>query len=244
MECANAMQPCPLWHMGSLTSHPIKEHPMRLVATIAASATLSVLAGLPLGAADMDLSDLRLGLGFVGFQDDNLHSLDLSGIGRHADRNWRGQLQYLGGTLGSAGGLIWGAGVSVNHISWDAGAEQVHAMTPTVDVLVGYGYAFTSHVHMELTPFAGYGRAYYGRDDEGSLHTSSDWDQYLEYGAKLGAYVVMESRLQLGLEIPFLVGRTNPAFTYDDSNGNPSVMIDEKRRSQGLGLLVTAGYRF
>lgn len=211
---------------------------MRLISTVAASATLLVLAGLPLAAADMNVADLRLSL---GFQDNNLNSSDTSSIGENADENWRAQLQYVGGTLGANGGLIWGAGLALNHGSWDVGTQEAHVTTPTVDLLVGYGYAFTSGMHLELTPFAGFGRAYYGLND-GTTNTSKEWDNYYEYGIKLGAYVALEQVI-LGLEIPFLVGRFDPEYTYTD-NGNPAVSISDKRRCQGFGLLATVGYRF
>jgi hypothetical protein len=129
----------------------------------------------------------------------------------------------------------------MNRASWEVGPHTAHAFTPTLDVLVGYGYACTSNLHVELTPFVGYGRAYHEIDDIGN---SNDWDHYFEYGAKLGAYVVVDSRLQLGLEIPFLVGRIDPDLTYEDGDHIVRMTLDERRRCQGIGLLATIGYRF
>lgn len=215
---------------------------MRLNSLTAASVTLSALAGLPLAAADLNVADLRLSL---GFQDNNLTSTDFTDVGRNMDENWRGQVQYLAGKLGDNGGLIWGAGFALNHATWDVSSEKTaHVTTPTVDVLLGYGYAFASNFHVELTPFAGYGRAYYGVNDNDTTTTSKEWDNYFEYGIKLGAYVAFDNKVMLGLEVPFMVGRYDPEYTYNDDAGNPHVSVDEKRRCQGFGLLATVGYRF
>jgi hypothetical protein len=212
---------------------------MRSSHTIITSATLFALVASPLASAEMHVNDLRLGL---GTQDTHFIDSSTADIGRDADKNWRGQLQFVKGDLGLNGGWIFGAGLSLNHVAWNNGFQEVRVTSPTIDVLAGYGYAFTPGVHMELTPFIGFGRSYYNLTDTHSSNVK-EWVHYYEYGVKLGAYADVADGLLLGLEVPFLVGRIDPEYTYVDT-GNPSLTISEKRRIQGFGLLAIVGYRF
>lgn len=227
----------------------------RRTGTLLTSLGLLSLAAVPLAAAEMVVSDLRLGVGVLSSQykgsssttitnsSNNVISSSSSGDGRDADENWRGQLQYVGGRLGEGGGLIWGVGVAVNHATWDNDGSKAHVTTPVIDVLLGYGYAVTPTWHFELTPFAGIGRAYYSVTDNGSTDTSEEWEHYVEYGAKLGTYVALGESTVLGVEIPYLMGAFEPDYEYSDS-GNNNVTVSDERRNQGFGLLVTLGMRF
>jgi len=94
-----------------------------------------------------------------------------------------------------------------------------------------------------VTPFAGYGRAYFSVSDNGSSDTSKEWVNYIEYGAKVGTYVALGGSLVLGVEVPYLVGRLDPEYDYTD-NGNRQVTVSDDRRNQGFGLLITIGRRF
>lgn len=224
---------------------------MRLLAPIAA---LLTIASMPLTAADLSFADLRFGAGVLSedFRGASTTTVTNNGStisttrssvdGRDADSNYRGQLQLVGGHLGAGGGLVYGIGVAVNHATWDNGSQNAHATTPTVDVLLGYGYAFTPAWHFELTPFAGYGRAYYSVSDSGSSSTSKEWDNYVEYGAKIGTYIAL-GQLVLGVEVPYMVGRFKADYNYD-STGNDRVAVSDDRRNTGFGLLVTIGGRF
>lgn len=218
--------------------------------------SLALLAAslAPLAAADMTLADLRFSAGYLSHEfkgassttvrdgNGNVVSTTNSGEdGRNADSNWRGQVQYVGGHLGAGGGFVYGLGIAVNHATWEDGAQDAHATSPCVDLLLGYGFAFTPNWHFEVTPFAGYGRTYYSVTDNGTTTTSKDWHQYVEYGAKVGTYVSLGS-LILGVEVPYLVGRFDPDYKYDD-NAN-SVTVSDNRRNQGFGVLATIGGRF
>ena len=206
---------------------------MRLfIKTLSSSATLLALAALPLAAADMNVADLRLGVGIlsnefkgsssttVTDQNNGVTTTRSTEDGRNSDDNWRGQLQFISGSLGAGGGLLWGVGVAVNHATWDNGSQDANVTTPTVDVMIGYGYAFTPNWHFEVMPFAGYGRAYYSVSDNGSSSTSKEWDNYMEYGAKIGTYVSLGNSLVLGVEVPYLVGRFDPDYNYKNSDIN------------------------
>ncbi len=223
--------------------------------TLTRSSTLLALAALPLAAAEMSVSDLRLSAGMLSNEykgassatvtDPNNNTVTTSSSsedGRNADSNARVQLQYVEGKLGVYGGLIYGAGIAVNQATWDNGQQKAHATTPSVDVLVGYGYAFTPFWHAELTPFAGVGRSYYSVSDNGSVETSKKWDRYYEYGAKVGTYVTLAPGFLVGLEIPYLVGRFAPKYDYTD-NGGRQWTVSDKRRNEGFGILLTIGAR-
>lgn len=225
--------------------------PGQLATTLAALAC----AACPLAAAELTVSDLRLGVGvlsreYTGASESTLTTpgnvvttSSTSENGRDADDNWRVQVQYVGGKLGAGGGLIWGAGVAVNHATWDNHINDAHVTTPVIDLMLGYGYAFTSNWHLELTPFAGIGRAYYSVSDNGSTDTSKEWDHYIEYGVKLGTYVKLGDSLVLGIEVPYLVGRFEPEYDFTDTGGN-RVTVSDERSTQGFGLLVSLGVRF
>lgn len=222
---------------------------------LATTVTLLALAAAPLAAADLTVADLRLGVGVLsqeyrGASSNTITSSSnvvttssTSEDGRDADDHWRAQVQYVGGSLGAGGGLIWGVGVAVNHATWDNHINEAHVTTPVVDVLLGYGYAFTPNWHVELTPFVGLGRAYYSVTDNGSTDTSEEWDHYLEYGAKLGTYVGLGGNLVLGIEVPYLMGSFEPEYDYTDEGDN-RVEVSDDRSNRGFGLLVTIGARF
>ncbi len=215
---------------------------------------LMALATATASAADLDVSDLRLSGGvlsteFKGASTTTVtnnsgsvtSSTNSSDSGRNANNNWRGQLQYVGGHLGLGGGFMYGVGVAVNDANWHDGAQDAHVTTTTADLLLGYGYAFTHEWHIEVTPFAGVGRAYYSVSDNGSSQTSKNWNKYYEYGIRAGTYVALGG-LVLGVEVPYLVGRFNPDYNYNSGAGQ--VTVSDSRRNQGFGLLVSVGGRF
>lgn len=222
---------------------------------LSSSLTLLAFSALPLAAADMQISDLRLSVGLLSrdyegasnttVTDGNgtTSSTSSSEEGRDADENWRGQLQYVHGNLGAGGGFIWGFGIAANHAKWENGAQDARVTTPTLDVLLGYGYAFTPNWHIEVTPFAGYGRAFYSVTDSNSTETDEDSTHYIEYGAKVGTYVSLGNDLVLGVEIPYMVGSFDPDYDYTDGQNN-SVSVSDERSNSGFGVLLTIGGRF
>jgi hypothetical protein len=224
---------------------------MRYVIPLAACAAFGLT---PLSAADLSFADFRVSAGVMSDEfkgasrttvtdnQGNVTTVRSGDDGRDADSHYRGQVQFVGGNLGAGGGLVYGLGVAVNHATWDNGNQDAHATSPSVQLMLGYGYAFTPAWHIELTPFAGYGRTYYSVSDNGSTDTSKEWSDYVEYGAKLGTYVALNQNLVLGVEVPYLVGRFKPDYDYND--GTDSVSVSDERRSEGFGVLVTLGGRF
>lgn len=208
----------------------------------------------PLAAADLTIADIRVSAGVLSEEFKGASSTTVTdgqgGVtttrssedGRDADSHYRAQLQYVGGHLGAGGGFIYGLGIAVNHATWDNGAQDGHATSPNLNLMLGYGYAFTPHWHIEIAPFGGYGRTYYSVSDDNSSETSDEWTHYFEYGAKIGTYVALGGNLVLGVEVPYLVGRFDPDYNYDD--GADSVSVSDERRSEGFGVMLTLGGRF
>lgn len=214
-----------------------------------------IAACAPLAAEDMKFSDLRFGAGvlsnhFSGSSQTTVTSggntvstSNSSNDGRDSEHNYRGQLQFVGGDLGAGGGLVFGLGIATNQAKWENGSQDATVTTPCADLLLGYGFAFSKSWHIELTPFVGIGRAYYSVTDNGQTHTSKEWDKYLEFGARLGTYFTINDGLQLGIEIPYLVGSFEPHYQYTDA-ANDTRTVSDKRENRGFGLLLTIGGRF
>jgi hypothetical protein len=221
---------------------------------LAPTVALLAIALAPLAAADLTIADVRFSAGILSNEFKGKSSTTVTdgqgGVttthssedGRDADSHYRGQVQFVGGHLGDGGGFIYGVGIGVNHATWDNGAQDAHATSPCVNLLLGYGYAFTPGWHIEVTPFAGYGRTYYSVSDDGSSDTSEEWSTYVEYGAKVGTYISLGDDLVFGVEVPYLVGRFDPDYNYND--GANQVKVSDERRSEGFGVLLTLGGRF
>lgn len=77
--------------------------------------------------------------------------------------------------------------------------------------------------------------------DNGTNQTNEDWNKYAEYGVRVGTFVALGG-LVVVVEAPYLVGRFNPDYNYN--NGNNQVTVSDNRRNQGFGLLVSLGGRF
>lgn len=226
----------------------------RFTGTLALTISAAVMAS-SISAADISYVDVRFGGGILSkdFKGDssttvtnNATQVTSNSTGgsdtRDADDNYRGQIQLIYGNLGPIGGLIVGAGVAVNHARFDNGNYDSTVTTPVVDVLIGYGIAVTPNWHFELAPFAGYGRAYYSVTDANTSSTSKDSTDYIEYGGRLGTYFTFPNKVQLGIEIPYLVGRYNPEYNHDSGTNNYNV--SDERRNQGFGLIASIGARF
>ena len=221
------------------------------------SATLlSITFGIgSVAAADVTFLDLRFGGGMLSndFKGDSSTTVTNSstnvstntstgGDTRDSDNNFRGQVQLVWGDLGPAGGIILGGAIAANHARFDNGDYTASVTTPVLDVMIGYGIAVTPNWHFELTPFAGYGRAFYSVDNSNSSSTSTDSTDYVEYGARLGTYYTFPNSMQIGVEVPYLVGRFNPE--YNHTSGTDTYNVSDERRNQGLGVLVSLGARF
>jgi hypothetical protein len=216
-------------------------------------ATLAMTA-VSMAAADVQVDDLRAGAGllsknFTGGSNFTVTSSNGSvngsssgdGTGTDAHRNSRGELQWMAGHLGDAGGFIYGVDLADNRATFDQGSTTATYDTPVIDLNLGYGYAVTHNLHFELTGFGGFGWTYFKISSQNNV-SEKFHEHYLEYGARLGGYYTFDNRLQVGVEIPYLVGNFHPSFSSSDSNGD-TVSYSNHERNKGLGLLVQVGVR-
>ena len=216
--------------------------------TLTACASLALISlATHAAAADMNLADLRFGAGILSnhFSGTNTATASAgtatssSDSGRNSDHNYRGQIELVGGHLGDGGGLIYGVGVAVNHAKFDNGSQEATSTIPVVDVMLGYGFAFTPNWHLEIAPFVGAGRAYYSVTDNGDTQTSKNWEKYIEFGGRVGTYFTLPGGLQFGIEVPYLVGSFSPDYSRADGT-----QVSDKRENRGFGLLASVGGRF
>lgn len=221
----------------------------------AALALAAVVGTGSASAADVTFLDLRFGGGLLSneFKGSSSTTVTTGGNqvgtttnsasdGRNSDGNYRGQVQLVYGNLGPAGGLILGAALAANHAQFENGNVDSTITTPVLDVMIGYGIAVSPNWHFELTPFAGYGRTFYSVTDSNSSSTSKDSTDYVEYGARLGTYYSFPGGMQLGLEVPYLVGRYNADYSH--TSGSSSYQVSDESRNQGFGVLASVGVRF
>ena len=216
--------------------------------TLTACASLALMSlATHAVAADMNLADLRFGAGILSNHFSGRNDATASGgattsssdSGRNSDHNYRGQIEFVGGHLGDGGGLIYGAGIAVNHAKFDNGSQEATSTIPVVDIMLGYGFAFTPNWHLEIAPFVGAGRAYYSVTDHGDTQTSKNWEKYIEFGGRIGTYFTLPGGLQFGIEVPYLVGSFSPDYSRADGTE-----VSDKRENRGFGLLVSVGGRF
>lgn len=207
-------------------------------------------------AAEMDVSDLRLGFGVLprNFEGGSTTTVtnssgtvtsSTSGTpgGQEPDRHWRGHIQYMVGHLAPAGGFLIGADLGVNQARFEGAGSTATWTTPVVDLLLGYGFAPTPNWHFELTPFAGLGWTFY--EISGNNQTDVNLDEYyLEYGIRAATYITFKSGFQLGLEVPLVWGHYDPSYTSTDSSTGDRVTVQDDRRNQGLGVIGSLGVRF
>ena len=166
-----------------------------------------------------------------------------SGSSRDADSNYRGQLQFMTGHLGRAGGFIIGADAAVNQARFKNPGSTTTFTTPVVDLLVGYAIAPIPQWHFELTPFAGFGWTYFNISNNNQTDVRSH-EKYVEYGARVATYWTFLNHWQIGIEVPYLMGRSKPKYTSTDTATGDRMTVSDSRENQGFGALASVGVRF
>lgn len=154
----------------------------------------------------------------------------------------RAGIQYLAGTLGPAGGLIYGAQFADFHGTFHDGPTTVTIDGPVVDALAGYAVSPAPGFHLEATPIAGVGYAFLNLHT-GGMAPIQNRSLYIEYGLRIAAYATFDGCWQVGIEAPILVGRWRPQYGYFDGAGN-HVEVSDKREKRGPGLMLNVGVRF
>jgi hypothetical protein len=215
-------------------------------ATGAAVLALAVTASTAM--AEDSYLDLRVGGGYLARDFKGPSSTTVSTNGStptytesggdsKADGNTRGQVELMYGHLYEYGGPIVGVDAGVN---WARFGHGNRITTPVADLIVGYGYQILPGWHFELAPFAGYGRSYYDISDSGNIR-HHDSTRYIEYGARVGTYITLLRLFQVGVEVPYFVGRFKEDVSH--ASGSSSYTSSDSFRNQGFGVLLSLGLR-
>jgi hypothetical protein len=230
---------------------------MRAIAIVLAIAVVgSIFAAASATAAEATVSDLRLAGGILPNTYKGGSSTTVTNSSgtvtssggssptpRSADSNYRLELSYMAGHLGDAGGFLIGVAGAVNQARFDNGSSTATQTTPVLDLMLGYGFAPIPPWHVEITPFAGFGWTYFDVSNNNQTDVKVD-EHYLEYGIRAATYWTFASHWQLGLEVPYLVGRSKPEYTSTDTGTGDRVTVSDNRRNQGFGVLASVGLRF
>jgi hypothetical protein len=205
-------------------------------------------------AADMDVSELRVGAGVLPkhFSGGGGESVSENGSSvtttsyadpgsSEARSNYRLEVQYMRGDLGPVGGFLYGLDAAINRARFTVPNAVAAYTTPVLDLQLGYGFAPTSNWDIELTAFGGFGWTYYHISSSNSSSVSSD-GHYVEYGARLATYVEVTDRCEVGIEIPYLVGAFHPHYSSNNNNGT-TVNVSDSERNRGFAALVQVGFR-
>lgn len=193
--------------------------PRRLIAPF--TAILTAAAGLPTAAAEElpAFNDLRLVGGVEGTDWEGDGEFSLSGFTTEVEDEERFDeagflmLQWVGSQgFGPSGGLLYGAALHGAAKSMDEPFEADYG-TYSVRGMLGYGYAFTEVVHLELLPFLGIGGATIDTD-----RFDPDGEEYegvyVEGGLNANLVFTFRSGFQLGGAIGF----TSSSARFEDED--------------------------
>ncbi len=147
---------------------------------------------------------------------------------------------FAGGTLHDHG-FVYGFGLDaargqINPRFTGSGALSYATLLP--ELRVGYGYAFNTSFHIEVTPFLGYGLAATEWSDNGSKTTG--YGTALVYGVLVGGYARMGEGWSLGGNAGFQGGMANVSVTNDQTHGQSDLTL----QSGGLVAHIGVGYQF
>ncbi|MBA3547797.1 MAG: hypothetical protein H0T76_15045 [Nannocystis sp.] len=224
-----------------------------------------ILVGIEAGAAEVKIRELRLSGGVTPETDEpegtdrvgaTSASISFDGDGA-LDYGPRGGITLYEsfGSLGRYGGFMLGFGFSHSEQEGDAAHQSNFSPTPITydgpikrwvnvfDLHLGWAYALSDKLHVEVLPFVGYGSmrvqdtiAFGGgvsRDD----HGTSD-GPYWEGGLTLGLYYTFANGAQLGANGGWLVSHGRASIGYSDGS-----LVYEIDQSGPVGN-ITLGFRF
>jgi len=147
--------------------------------------------------------------------------------------SWTGSLgiQRWGGVVWGLGGT-WGYGKDENADNiGQAGTNDYTIQTGTLDLFIGYAYAFRESLQIEIMPVVGLGKAWL-RNSNGL----SDADAYIEYGLRGNLTWTMNSGLQFGVVSDFLLAPDNNLSS--NVSGRPGGDFDNTRFAVGAFIGV------
>ncbi|HYE07814.1 MAG TPA: hypothetical protein VEL07_20020 [Planctomycetota bacterium] len=162
------------------------------------------------------------------------------------------------GSLGNAGGLLIGLSYSHSQQSSDEALRSVTAPTyplleltgPTevtvnvFDLHVGWGYAFTSRLHIEAMVFGGIGSL--TMEDEGNYSEGNQRTHgpYKEAGVRFGIVAAVWRSMLIGLEGGYLVSEGRSALRIDETTTARRADVVYEVEQSGPIANLSIGFRF
>lgn len=126
-------------------------------------------------------------------------------LGTRVGVSWTGSLG-----LDAWGGMIWGLGGSWGYNTDDdsVGNLEMTVQTATLDLFIGYGFAFTEALQIEAMPVISVGRSWFRSTSPSS---DSDASSYWEYGARGNLVWTLSNGFQFGLTGSLIIADENDA---------------------------------
>jgi hypothetical protein len=120
-----------------------------------------------------------------------------------------------------------------------------------LDGFVGFAWAFTPAWHLEEGLLLGGGRTTWSAHFHQWYFDNADWyDEehawMYEYGLRLGTAYTFAQHLQAGIDARYMVSSFRSTMRGEHTNGSTSESVSyyTRTRTEGLGTMVTLGWRF
>lgn len=231
---------------------------------MARSLILVALAAAVAGG-EVKVRDLRLQIGTTPETDHPEQTYtDIDGTSHHVrnqtlDIGARGGIAMYEsfGTLGRHGGAV--LGLSFAHSEQSAEAETEVLAHPNVspgyrlygpmrevvnvfDLHLGWAYALSRHLHVEVMPFAGIGGARF-QDHGGNILNGAHPRTYWEVGGRVGAFWTFGSGFQVGVDAGWIRSYAKSDMLVDNGKSEGLLIVTELDQS-GPVAQASIGYRF
>ncbi len=228
--------------------------------SLAAFLLLSVSGGLC--GADLHYTDLRVAIGAGAGPDEadvdyraGAQSAAPSGradvqLDSDSDVTARLRIGVVHGRTGAAGGWYVGAGLELGagrleiaNAANDDDFDDTSFSTARIYAEVGYAYAFTDHLHIEVGPTGSVGVAsvtWIDQDDGGRWRSETGVGSSFAYGARVGVYGRLGRGFILGVSGGIEHAESEAEIEFDDSDGEADVRLD----STGAFGSAEFGWRF
>ncbi len=156
--------------------------------------------------------------------------------------DYRAGVMFMRGKLNRHGGVLYGAAFTSSNARYRNAGVETTVENPMIEILAGAGIALLPYFHIEITPLVGIGYSYSTVHPVGGPVTSNRSSIY-EYGATAGIYWTFDRCWQIGLSVPYVRTHSHPIYSYIGSGGT-QVRVDQRRDTEGAGILVMLGVRF
>lgn len=144
--------------------------------------------------------DMRLNLEGTSLRYDIDDGEYVNDFGTRVGVSWTGSLG-----LDAWGGVVWGLGGSWGYGSDDdsVGGLDLTVQTGTLDLFIGYGFAFTEFLQIEAMPVISVGRAWFRSEDDSAAAS------YWEYGLRGNLAWTLSNGFQFGLTGSLIIANEN-----------------------------------